>query len=319
MTTAADVAEWLRAHDSLAILTHMHPDGDALGASLALTLALEACGKRAFVCCQDPAPDFLGMLPAQGRLFLPEDMPFSPQAYLYCDCAVPSRVGRAADYIDAGLDAACIDHHENDAVAANPALIDPHAAAAGELVAGVIDALGVDLSYEMALCLYVAVATDTGSFAFDSTTPACLGLAARCVAKGIPLGDLHFHLFRERSAARTMLLGRALYGMRLLADGELAFLTVRRSDFEACGADAADTEGIVNFGIDAHGVKIAVLAVERPGAVKFSLRSRGEISLPEILRPIGGGGHKNAAGVTLNRPFNESCELVLRLAERALR
>ena len=318
-TAATDIARWLESQRRIAILTHLHPDGDALGASMALALALRARGKEAFVCCQDGAPDFLSMLPAEGLLFLPEAAPYAPETVVCVDCGALNRFGRAASLLRPGAPLACIDHHETNDIAASPAFVDPKAAAAGELVAEVIDALGVKLDETLALCLYVAVSTDTGNFSFDCTTPECLSLTARCLQTGLDLSELNYELFRRRTMPRTKLLGRALNGIEFSEGGRLSLMRVRQSDFAECGAGTADTEAVVNFGIDTAGVEIAVLAVElADGTVKFSLRSRGGINVASMAAPLGGGGHAKAAGVTLQAGFDEAVEAVMSAARRAL-
>ncbi len=317
-TATADVASWLKARNDIAILTHLHPDGDALGASLALALALRALGKRAYVCCQDGAPDFLSMLPTEGALFLPEEIPFRPAAVVCVDCAAQSRFGRAAALLEPGLPLGCIDHHTTNDIPASPSLVDAGASASGELVAGVIDALGVKLDETLALCLYVAVSTDTGNFSFDCTTPASLALTARCLETGLNLSELNYELFRRRTAPRTKLLGRALNGIEFSEGGRLALMRVRQADFAACGAVNADTEGIVNFGIDTAGVQIALLAVELEDGVKFSARSRGAVNVAAMLSPLGGGGHAKAAGLTLETGFDEAVNTVMEAARDAL-
>ena len=317
-TAATDIARWLEGRDDIAILTHLHPDGDALGASIALALALKAKGKRAFACCQDGAPDFLAMLPTEGNLFLPENAPFEPKAVICVDCGARSRFGRAVSLLKEGVPLACVDHHESNDVSASPLWVEPKASAAGELIAEVIEALGVALAETLALCLYVAVATDTGNFSFDCTTPESLYLAARCLEVGLDLSELNYELFRRRTMPRTKLLGRALNGIEFTEGGRLALMRVRQADFAACGANTADTEGIVNFGIDTAGVEVAVLAVELEDSVKFSLRSRGEINVAAMAAPLGGGGHAKAAGVTLSLPFDEAIEAVMSAARQAL-
>ena len=315
---AEKIAAFLLSHDDIAILTHLHPDGDALGSSLALQMALTARNKRALVLCQDPCPAYLRMLPAAGRLCLPEELPFQPGAYIYVDCAQPARVGRVADTLVSDIDTACIDHHVPEGREPALQLIDPEAAAAGELVYEVIQALNVPLDLRIALCLYVAVVTDTGGFAFDSTRPASLELAAKCVACGVKTGEINYAIFREKSAPRTRLLGRALDGVAYEAGGRLAFMGLRQSDFADCGAEMADTEGVVNYGIDTSGVRVAILAVEQSdGSVKFSLRSRGGADVAALARLFGGGGHVQAAGVTIRAPYTEACARVLKAA-RAL-
>ena len=318
-TGATDVARWLREHDHIAVITHLHPDGDALGSSIALVLALRAVGKQAFACCQDDAPDFLDMLPTAGNLFLPEAMPFEPECVICVDCGARNRFGRASSLLGEGVPLACVDHHESNDVSANPSWVEPEASAAGELIAEVIDTLGAPLDGALALCLYVAVATDTGNFSFSSTTPACLRLTARCLEAGLDLNALNYALFRRRTVARTKLLGRALNGIEFSEGGRLALMRVRRADFAACGAVNADTEGIVNFGIDAAGVGIALLAVELEGAVKFSARSRGAITVADMLAPLGGGGHAKAAGLTLETDFDAAVAAVMAAARAMLR
>ena len=312
-TDVMAVAGWLRAHDNIAIITHLHPDGDALGSSLAMALALKALGKRAFVCCQDPVPDFLSVLPEQTLIVLPEAVPFEPECVLCVDCAAPSRFGRAACLLTAGRPVACIDHHEtNTLTGCEAGLVDAKAAASGELVYALIDELGVTLTRGMAVCLYTAISTDTGSFAFSCTTGACLRVTARCVEAGIDIDELNYVLFRRRSAARTKLLGRALTGMTYELDGRAALLRLRKEDFDLCGATMADTESIVNYGINTAGVDAAVLAVEQGDSVKFSLRSRGKVNVAQLVVPLGGGGHDRASGLTLeNVPFDEAVARVM--------
>lgn len=313
-----DIAAWLKKHDRIAILTHLHPDGDALGSSLALALAMRALNRQVFVCCQDGAPDYLDMLPASGLLFLPENAPFRPDALISVDCAARSRFGRAASLIRDGLPVACVDHHLANDIDASPSLIDADAAASGELIAEVIDALGVPFSKEIALCLYVAVSTDTGNFNFSCTTSAALSLAARCVDQGVDIDNMTYRLFRMRTAARTKLLGQALSDLEYLADGKIALMRVTRADFQACGAVNADTEGIVNYGINTEGVEIAILAVEQDGDVKFSLRSRGQANVAELAAEFGGGGHECAAGVTMPLPLDDAADRLLQAARRML-
>ncbi len=318
MTNSRDAAEWLKGHDDLLILTHLHPDGDALGSSLALCLMLESLGKRAAVCCQDGCPSYLDVLPARGRLHLPESLPFEPKALVCVDLSVADRLGRAAFLLDQGLPVCCVDHHEQPTLSAEVRLVEPQAAASGELIDRIRRELNVPLTRDMALCLYVAIATDTGNFAFSCTTPDALRTVAECVETGIDIDAMNYELFRKRSKARTKLLGRAIEGMVFPCAGRIALMTLRADDFAACGAAMADTEGVVNFGVNAEGVLAAILAVQQGGQVKFSLRSRGAVNVAALLRPLGGGGHERAAGLTLEGDFDACVERVLAAVREAV-
>ena len=318
MTTSRDVAEWLKSHDDLLILTHLHPDGDALGSSLALCLMLESLGRRAAVCCQDGCPGYLGVLPALDRLYLPESLPFEPKALTCVDLSVADRLGRAAFLLDRGLPLCCVDHHEQPTLSAEVSLVEPQAAASGELIDKIRREMDAPLTRDMALCLYVAISTDTGNFAFSCTTPDALRTVADCVETGIDIDAMNYELFRKRTRARTKLLGRAIEGMIFPCAGKIALMTLRGDDFAACGAAMADTEGAVNFGVNVEGVLAAILAVQQGGQVKFSLRSRGAVNVAALLRPLGGGGHERAAGLTLEGDFDACVERVLTAVQAAV-
>ena len=310
------IAEWLRAHDDIAIVTHIFPDGDALGSSLALMMGLKELGKRAFVCDRDAVPAYLHLLPCWETVVLPDQLPFAPRAVIAVDCADAARMGSAGDMFSSGIDTALIDHHVTNSAAITPALVDSKASASGVLVYQVLTELGISLNRDMAVCLYAAISTDTGNFNFSNTTPEALIAAAECVKQGIDVSDLSFRLFRMRTAGRTRLLGRALSRVE---NGQIAVLRLTRSDFEECGAQDADTEGVVNFGIDTEGTEVAILATERVGSTKFSLRSRSRVDVAQIAASLGGGGHCRASGITINLPLEEAVQKVLDACLQAVR
>ncbi len=305
------VAQWLREHDDIAVITHIQPDGDALGSSLALMHALRSMGKRAFVCDQHIVPDYLKLLPGSDEVVSPDSIPFAPRAVLSVDCADEGRAGTAGALVTADMPLAMIDHHETNPADFPAALVDGEASASGVLVHEVLRAADVPLTKDIALCLYVAIVTDTGNFSFSCTNPEALIAVSDCLRTGLDVADLSYRLFRMKSAPRTRLLGRALDGMEYLADGQLALIRVFQKDFDECGAKSADTEGIVNFGIDTEGTEISVLAVEKPDGVKFSLRSKEKINVAQAVNALGGGGHARAAGVMIRQGMDKAVPMVL--------
>ena len=313
------IAEWLRSHDDIAIVTHVFPDGDALGSSLALMMGLETLGKRAFVCDRDAVPAYLDLLPRWESVVAPDRFPFPPRAVIAVDCADAARMGPAGDLFDGRLDAAVIDHHVTNSTTITPALVNSQASASGVLVYQVLTELGVPLNRDIATCLYSAISTDTGNFNFSNTTPEALIAAAECIKQGIDVSDLSFRLFRMRTAGRTRLLGRALNNIEYVEDGQIAVLRLTLNDFAECHAQDADTEGVVNFGIDTEGAEIAILGTERVGSTKFSLRSRSRVDVAQIAASLGGGGHCRAAGVTLMLPLEEAVQKVLAACVQAIR
>ncbi len=305
------LAEWLCAHNDIAIVTHIMPDGDALGSSLALMHALRGMGKRVFVCNQHAVPDYLALLPASDEVVIPETIPFSPRAVISVDCADEGRMGTAGSLMRDDIPRAVIDHHETNTTDIIPSFVDGDASASGVLVYEILKEMGLPLTKDIALCLYVAIATDTGNFNFSNTTPEALIAVSDCLRTGLDISDLTFRLFRMKSAARTRLLGRALNGIEYLAGGQLALIRITRRDFAECGAKDSDTEGIVNFGVDTAGTELAVLATEKPDGVKFSLRSREKVNVAQAVSTLGGGGHARAAGVMIHLPMEKAVEMVL--------
>lgn len=313
LTKTEALADWLRTHDDIAIVTHIMPDGDALGSALAVMHALHDMGKRAFVCDRDSVPGHLTMLPGWETVTSPDAIPFPPRAVLAVDCADEARMGTAGSLIAKDAPSAVIDHHETNNTSIQPALIDSGASASGVLVMDVLHALGADITPDIALCLYVAISTDTGNFSFSNTTPEALIAVSECLKAGLDLADMSFRLFRMKSAGRTRLLGRALNNIQYLEEGKIALIRLSLQDFAECGANDADTEGIVNYGLDTEGAEAAILAVERASTVKFSLRARSSspINVAQLAARMGGGGHAKAAGVTLALPAEEAIGQVL--------
>ena len=313
------IAEWLKQHDDIAIITHIMPDGDALGSSLALLHALKALGKRAFVCDRDEVPGFLHLLPGWETVVRPDAIPYPPKAVISVDCADEGRMGTAGALMEGDIPKAVIDHHETNQTNIVPALVDGEASASGVLVLDVIKELDAEMTKEIARCLYTAISTDTGNFSFSNTTPEALTAVAECLKAGIDVSEMSFQLFRMKSQGRTKLLGRALNGIEYLENGQIALICLNRADFAECGALDSDTEGIVSFGIDTAGVEVAILAVERVGSTKFSLRTRERINAAQVAATMGGCGHARAAGVTLQLPLNEAVEQVLEAFIKAIR
>ena len=312
------IAQWLKDNDAIAIVTHIMPDGDALGSSLALMHALKLMGKRAFVCDRDEVPGYLHLLPGWETVVMPDALPYPPKAVIAIDCADEGRMGTAGLLMQGDMPKAVIDHHETNQTEIVPALVDGKASASGVLVLDVIQELGARITKEIAQCLYTAIATDTGNFSFSNTTPEAFHAAAECLKAGVDVSDMSYQLFRKKTQGRTKLLGRALNGIEYLENGQIALIRLRRADFAECGAADSDTEGIVNFGIDTAGAEVAILAVERVGSTKFSLRTRERVSASQVAATMGGGGHARAAGVTLQLPLDEAVSQVLAAFTKAV-
>ena len=319
--TIEALAEWLKAQDDVVLLGHVSPDGDAVGSNLAVWHALRAMGKRAVVCLPDGVPRMYIDLPGATEAVLPEaPLPFAPKAALAVDVSEATRLGEAGlRLFEACENRAALDHHHTNPGFGQLYALDGHAAAAGELVVDLIDALGVTMTREMGACLFVAISTDCGHFSYANTRPQTFRAAARCAETGIDIASITEKLYRTRSVGRTKLLGLVLAGLMRSPDGELAWARLTDDMLREADALPEDNEGIVNYLMEMEGVRMAVLASQRGDATKFSLRCRAPLNVArDVAAPLGGGGHDLAAGITLELPMETALDKVLSLAREVL-
>lgn len=320
--TIEQLAAWLTARDDIVLLGHINPDGDAVGSCFALWHALRAMGKRAVVCLPGgPVKQYLGIAPGSETALDPaDDLPFAPKTALAVDVSEYERLGEAGMALfDRCRNHAVLDHHATNPGFGEIYVLDGEAAAAGELVVDLIDALGAELSPEAAACLFVAISTDCGNFNFPSTRAQTFRAAAKCVEAGASVDELTRRLYRERSLAETRLMAAILGDLTLSADGHVAWARLTQDMLREADATWADNVNIVNYLLQVQGVRIAVLAEQRGADVtKFSLRANPPWNVArDVAVPLGGGGHDCAAGVTLPLPLEEALQQVLARAIEA--
>lgn len=288
------VARLHRAHRIL-VSSHERPDGDAIGSGMALVLALRALGKDArMVMCEVP-PAFLQPFPAVDGLWITRTVTEVFDAAVVMECGDLARTGVS------GLDLSPvvnIDHHPGNTFYGQVNWVDESAAACGELVFDLIDALGAPLTADVATHLYLAILTDTGSFRFSHLTPLTYEKAGRCVAAGAdPIWIARTH-YDSSSMARVRLFGIVLSSMVVDPSGRIAVLAVTPAMAAAAGGTYDDTEGLINFPLTVKDVCAVAFLKETatPGDWRVSLRSKGDVDVGRIAKTRGGGGHKNAAG-----------------------
>jgi phosphoesterase RecJ-like protein len=291
-----------RSKDVL-ILEHEKPDGDSIGSGLALALALSSLGKKALLLSQDPHPSMYDFLPGRHLYTMvsclgPEDA--DPDVTVFLDCTGPERAGKALEYAHSET-WINIDHHISNSGFGHVSLVDPDAAATGELVFFLLKAMGVEIDEDMATCLYVAIVTDTGGFRYQNTGPRCFHVAAELIDKGVNPSFVADLLYETRSLSSLMLLKNALQALEVYKNGRLATIDVTKAMLEDAGASFEDADSIVNYPRSIAGVEVALCFKESPDqtAVHLSLRSRSKVDVSEIAGLLGGGGHSRAAGAVV--------------------
>ena len=289
----------LREKDRFLIACHENPEGDAIGSELALALALRKMGKTATVLNADPVPANLLFLPGTGTVVFTEDGSKYDVAVVV-DCGSPERTGRIGQELRKCPLLVNIDHHRTNGDLGGLALIDPDAAATGLLVHRVLSAMGYEIDLDVAINIYVAVLTDTGSFHYGSSSPEAFEVAGEMVRRGVDPWAVAEQVYETQSAHRLRLLGRVLDSLEVSADGRVACITTMRKDLRefASGKDAL--EGFINYPRSIVGVEVAVSFREEEGGVfRVSFRSKGRVDVSAVAARFGGGGHRNAAGCTV--------------------
>lgn len=311
-------AAFIRRHDDFTLISHVSPDGDTLGSSLALYAGLVALGKHAQVTCQDPVPVIYRFLPNWEIVKKPEDVRRT-KAVISVDCADLERTGEAAFLTEQAEDTLNIDHHGTNTAFLKLNFVE-HRAAAGELVYALLAELGVAINQQIGACLYTALVTDTGNFAYSNTTPNTLIIAAKLLESGINLPELNRAIFRTVPVHKLKLLGVAISHLETFNAGKIGISILSRKDFEACGATGEDTEGIIDSIRDIDTVEIAaMLREDTDGSIRVSLRGKRAANVSKIATEFGGGGHRLAAGCTILEPLLKARDLILLSAQALLK
>ncbi len=306
------VARMIREAQKIAVCSHVNPDGDTLSCAAAMRLALLRLGKDVSLFCDGKVPDQLSFLPGISEMRVPAETDGPFDLMLSVDVSDPRRLGACADLIARSSRTAQIDHHPTNPLFMEVNDVDGTAPAACILIREQLELLGVSLDRDLSICLYTGISTDTGNFAFASTNAACFRVMAELMEQDLPLAKLNRILFRERAMPQVLLIGKALDGLRYYEDGKIAVMTLTRQDFLDCGALAEHADTVVNFGLDTVGTRMALLAREAgDGKIKFSLRAKEPDTVSDIAQVFGGGGHPQAAGITMDGTLDEAVALVL--------
>lgn len=303
----AAILEVIGRGERFLVTSHARPDGDALGSMLAFGMLLEQMGKFADLVTADRVPAQYRGLPGAAAIRASQTLIGPYDAVILLECDGLERPGLPA------LDKYFlinIDHHISGRPYANLNWIDYEAPSVGEMVYRLAMAAGAKLTPQMAACFYTTILTDTGGFCYGSVRAATFGWAQELVLAGADPVALAQQVCFSTPFAKMQLLGAAL--TRLQREGQLCWLWVTLAEMERTGAVEEDCEGIVNFALGIQDVYAAVFLRELPeGRIRLSLRSKGKLSVAAIAERLGGGGHQNAAGCTLEGPLERALRQIL--------
>ena len=290
--------------DSFVLLTHVHPDGDALGSLLGLADILDCMGKKVFCFLEEPVSQLYTFLPDCDRIqtdlaalhaFIREGG--GKVIAIALDCGDDSRLGKYKEELLAITPFVVIDHHKSHKDYGEYRWVEPSRSSTGEMVYELGMALGVEISYRSAYDIYVAICTDTGSFRYDSTHARTLQIAGELVERGVQPAEIACHIYDNFSISRLKLLELVLATMRLDAADQIACIHVTQDMLKQSNAELQDVEGFIEYPRSLRTAKIAVFIKEgQNGQISVSLRAKGDCDVAEIAKSFNGGGHRNAAG-----------------------
>jgi bifunctional oligoribonuclease and PAP phosphatase NrnA len=306
IATTAEVVDELRARQAFVMVSHVKPDGDTLGAGLALGLALKRLGKRVCYFQQDPVPRNLRFLPEAEFVSreLPPDLP-PDTLYVFCDMSDHSRAG---EYLPAVtrenmLD---VDHHLGNSLFGKLNFVLETECSTGTVVMHLLRGLGVPIDKDIATCILTTIMTDTGGFMHSNTSPEALELAAELMRAGAEKEEITEQIFLRRRVAATKLLAQIVDAMVFVHDGRYCYSHVDDAMLAATGADGEDTEDMVNVLRGQEGVEVAALFKAIDNEIRVSLRSSGRINVQAAAKRLGGGGHFRASGLTYRGTLAEA-------------
>lgn len=312
----AEICEAILQRQRFVLTSHARPDGDAIGSQVAMALALRQLGKSASLVGADPAPPQFQTFPGVRDIEVSTTVHGHFDAAIVMECSDLSRTGVE------GFDkyfVINIDHHPGNKMFGALNWFDEGAAACGEMVFDLIDALGVTLTPEIATHIYIAILTDTGGFHFSHITPRTFDICRRCTEAGAQPEGIARGVYDSSTMGRLRLMGAVLHNLEFEAGARVALANLSLRLLEDTGASHEDSDGLINIPLSVKDIQTVAFFKEiAPESYRISMRSKGDVDVNSVARTFGGGGHKNAAGCSMDGPYADVRARLLTELTRAL-
>ncbi|MFN8139321.1 MAG: bifunctional oligoribonuclease/PAP phosphatase NrnA [Fimbriimonadales bacterium] len=320
---ATELKGMIEAANTILIVPHLNPDGDAIGSALGLAIGLQRVGKEVTVCCNDLPPRNLRFLPEYNSVKLPRELAddYTPDLAIIVDVNHLPRLGGAQPFVAAAKQRAIVDHHQlgHDVIEGH-LVVHPEYAACAVLVFDLFPMLGLELDKQNGQCLLTGIVTDTGNFRFPNTDTKSMQTAIQLMELGCSLRMISEEVFEKKSVNALKMLSIALSKMQLFDEGEVVVSSLAHEDYMATGVLDEETENIVNeIGRVSTSKAFALFREPNPGKVRASVRSRGAIDVAAVCYQFGGGGHANSSGCTFEMGLDAAMNLMIPALREAVR
>ena len=317
--TLDDILEEIKKAETIVILSHESPDGDAVASSLSVMHVAEQLGKKADVVIPEYSRDFKFLPGAEEILEKGQEEPYD--LAISVDCTDLKRLACGNEYFEPAKTTIQIDHHSVNAMFADYNYVDPVAPACCQVLAAMFEYYDIDINKDLATCILTGIITDTGGFQWGGVSPETFEFAADLVRKGAKLKDICRIALRKKSKAHCELEKLIYNRLEFLEDGKVAIAYLNLEDYENVHAEIGDDEGLVEMIRDIEDVEVAVLLKEKEGAngYKASLRSHETVNVSDICMLLGGGGHRGAAGCFINGTLDQAKTKIINAVKQGLK
>ena len=315
--TLDNILEEIKKAESIVILTHENPDGDAVGSSIAMYLGLKELGKTPDIIIPE-FPRAFENLPGIENIKKESDIENYDLA-IALDTASIKMLNGYSKYFEDAKTKIVIDHHSSNTMFGDYNYVDQDSPACAQLLLVLFNYFNIEVSKEIGTAILAGIITDTGGFRYDGVTAETFELVAGLCQKGVKVSKVYQKVFASTSKSKFFLHRIALDRLELLDNEKIAFTYITKNDENSVGAENGDYDGIVEQGRDIDGVEISIFLRETEKGIKASLRSKDYVNVSELCRIFGGGGHIRAAGCTIPGTIEQVKTQILNQARAMLK
>ena len=307
--TLDNILEEIKKANSIVVLTHENPDGDAIGSSLAVYIGLKAINKDVDLIIPE-VPRMYNFLPCANEI-KKEGREENYDLAISLDCATIKMLNGWANYFENAKSKIVIDHHGTNTMYGDYNFVNPDSPACAQVLVSMFETYQIEITKDMGTCLLTGIITDTGGFQYQSVTPETFEFAASLLKSGVNVSDIYKRVMETKSRANFELRKRTMERMEFFEDGKIAFTYITKKDIEETNAEPGDHEGIVSEGRAIEGVEVSIFMRETDNGFKISLRSNDYVNVSDVCIMFGGGGHIRAAGCTVDLPLDQAKERIV--------
>lgn len=309
------INDYINQSNKIFVIPHIDPDPDAFASAKALILGLQQRKKNVYMGLQEePLPNYYFLLPDPSNVIYSDISDQNFDLIITVDIGEKKRVGKYLQLLDQGIPVINLDHHIDNEVFGDIAIVDTDYSSTSEMVYEFLTAHQFIITYDIAQTIYTGIVFDTGSFRYSLTTRRTHLIVADLLKYNIDTNDIYEKLFENLTEGALKLRNKVTSTLELYCNGEVSVTYIKRIFYEQCGAQESDGTSLVKIGASILGVKVSVFLKEKEdNFTKVSLRSKGHYKVNEIAKKFGGGGHEKAAGYMVNESIDKAKDMLIDL------